>query len=516
MTLESRLGDLRTRLREIADLRAASALLSWDQLTHMPPGGAGARGRQLATLSRLAHERFTDPAIGRLLDALEPLRRERGDDDRDARLLAVVRRDYERAVRVPGSFLAEVQEHLSGTYGAWTEARPADDFARLRPRLERTLELSRRYAAFFDADHPADPLIEDSDEGMTVAALRPLFAELRAGLVPLVEAVVAARPDPGPPLRGPFPSAVQQEVGLELARRFGYDLRRGRQDESPHPFAVAMSVDDVRITTRTREDELSEGIYSTLHEAGHAMYEQGIDPALDGTPLAAGVSSGVHESQSRLWENLVGRSRAFLEHAYPELQRAFPEALAGVGLERFHRAVNRVAPSLIRTEADELTYNLHVVIRFDLECALLEGELEVRDLPEAWRARYARDLGVAPEDDRDGVLQDVHWYGGLIGGAFQGYAIGNVLSAQFYDAAVAAEPSIPEGIPRGEFGALHGWLREHVHRPGRTFPPSELVRRATGRELDVAPYLAYLRRKYGALAGLQDDLAPLGGRGARS
>jgi carboxypeptidase Taq len=494
-------ADLRSRLQEIDDLEAAVELLSWDQLTYMPPGGASARGRQLATLQRLAHEKLSDPAIGRLLDVLEPeATANLGYESDEAALIRLTRRLYERATKVPPAFTAALAEHVAATYDAWTTARPANDFSAVRPLLEQTLDFSRRFADFFPGyDHPADPLIDGSDYGMSVSILRPLFADLRRELGTLVQQISSREPVDDSCLRQPFDEAKQIAFGEAIIRAFGYDFDRGRQDRSPHPFSTRFSTGDVRITTRVYPDELSQALFSTLHEAGHALYEQGIDPALVATPLDEGTSAGVHESQSRLWENLVGRSWPFWSHYYPALQATFPEQLGRVSLETFYRAVNKVQPSLIRTDADEVTYNLHVIIRFELEAALLEGKLAVADLPEAWRAAYAESLGVTAPDDRDGVLQDVHWYSGLIGGGFQGYTIGNILSAQFYAAALRAHPEIPTEVGGGVFDTLHIWLRKNVYHHGSKFTTTELVERATGEPLSLDPYLDYLRTKYGAI-----------------
>jgi len=495
--MQDKLDELTARLREIYDLQGAAAVLTWDQLTYMPPGGAAARGRQLATLSRLAHEKLTDPQIGRLLDALRPYAAQMPYDSRIASLVRVTQRVYDKAVKVPAEFVARMTEHTTATYEVWEGARPADDFARVIPYLEKTLDLSREMANYFPGyQHIADPLIDMSDEGMTAATVAAVFAELRAQLVPIVRAITAQPPADDACLHQDYPEEAQLAFGLEVARRFGYDLERGRLDKTAHPFTIGFSPGDVRITTRVKPHDLSDSLFSTLHEAGHAIYEQGVDPALEGTPLAEGASAGVHESQSRLWENIVGRSRSLWEFYYPRLQATFPQQLGGVSLDTFYRAINKVQPSLIRTDADEVTYNLHVMVRFDLELALLEGKLAVRDLPEAWRARYASDLGIAPPDDRDGVLQDVHWYGGLIGGAFQGYTLGNIMSAQFYDAAVRAHPTIPAEIAQGEFGTLHGWLRENIYQHGRKFTAEELLQRITGGGLSVAPYIKYLREKH--------------------
>jgi carboxypeptidase Taq len=368
------------------------------------------------------------------------------------------------------------------------------------PFLERALELAREYAGFFAPyDHVADPFIDAVEQGTTTAAVRVLFSGLRDALVPMVRAISEQPlPDDGC-LRGPFEAAAQLDFSLAVASRIGYDLARGRLDKTHHPFCSKFAADDVRITTRIRNDDLGEALFSTIHEAGHALYEQGVSRALEGTPLGRGASTGVHESQSRLWENVIGRSRPFWQYFYPLLQKRFPDQLGRVPLDTFYRAINKVERSLIRTDADEVTYNLHIMLRFGLELDLLEGRLRVKDLPEAWRARMQADLGRAPPDDRDGCLQDVHWYFGGIGGAFQSYTIGNILSVQFHAAALAAHPEIPGEIARGEFGTLLGWLREHIYRHGRKYPPQALVERATGQPMSTAPYLAYLRAKYGEL-----------------
>ena len=296
-----------------------------------------------------------------------------------------------------------------------------------------------------------------------------------------------------------FPEAQQLAFGKEVIKRFGYDLERGREDKTPHPFTTGFSIGDVRITTRVKENNLGEALFSTMHEAGHALYEQGIHRDFEGTPLAQGTSAGVHESQSRLWENLVGRSRGFWKFFYPKLQAVFPDQLGSVSLETFYRAINKVECSLIRTDADEVTYNLHIMQRFDFELDLLEGRLAVRDLPEAWRERFKTDLGIVPPDDRDGVLQDVHWYGGIIGGVFQGYTLGNILSAQFFEMALQAHPTIPTEIKEGEFGTLYNWLKESIYQHGQKYTASELIERVTGGPLSIKPYLRYLRSKYGEL-----------------
>lgn len=497
---ESHLSELKALLADVYDLRHAQAVLNWDMNCFMPPGGTPARARSLATLAKLDHEKFTSPAIGRALDALQSYAEGLPADHDDAALVRVTRREYERALKVPGDFVGKINEHGSLLFDAWTKARPANDFASVRDGLERTLDYSRQLAGYFAPyDHVADPLIDMADYGMKASSVRTLFAALRSELVPIVQAITAQTAADDSCVLQEFPEDQQLAFGQEAARAFGYDVHRGRQDKAPHPFCTTFTVGDVRITTRVKSHDLTEALFSTLHETGHALYEQGCNPDYDGTPLGGGTSAGVHESQSRLWENLVGRSRAFWEHYYPKLQAYFPAQLSGVPLETFYRAINKVTPSLIRTDADEVTYNLHVMIRFDLELELLEGTLAIKDLPEAWHARYASDLGVTAPDDRDGVLQDVHWYGGLIGGAFQGYTLGNLLSAACFDAAVAAHPAIPQEIAHGEFGSLHTWLKDNIYQYGSKFTGPEMIQRITGGELTPGPLIAYLRRKYGEL-----------------
>jgi len=501
--MENKLKELKNRLFEINDLTSAARVLGWDQNTYMPPGGAAARGRQTATLQRLAHEKFTDAAIGRLLDELRPYEESLPYDSDEASLIRVTRRDYERATKIPPAFVQQISEHTSASFQVWKEARPANDFAKVQPYLERTLDLSRQYADFFPGyEHIADPLIDRSDYGMSVSTLRPLFAELREQLVPLVQVITDQPPTDDAFLHQTFPEEQQLAFGLEVAQRFGYDLKRGRQDKAPHPFTTGFSVGDVRITTRVDENDLGSALFATLHESGHAMYEQGVDPALEGTPLARGTSAGVHESQSRLWENIVGRSRGFWRFFYPELQQVFPEQLEDVSLEKFYRAINKVESSLIRVEADEVTYNLHILLRFDFELDLLEGDMAVRDLPEAWQERFRADLGILPPDDRDGVLQDMHWYSFVIGGAFQGYTLGNVISAQLFETALQAHPEIKSEIEQGTFDTLHSWLKQEIYHHGRKYTASELIERVTGEGLNVEPYMRYLRNKYERLYGV--------------
>jgi carboxypeptidase Taq len=334
---------------------------------------------------------------------------------------------------------------------------------------------------------------------MKAESIRKLFSELRAQLVPIVQAITAQPIPDTRCLHKSYLEDKQLEFGLEVVKQFGFDSERGRQDKTHHPFMTKFSLGDVRITTRVKENDLSDGFFSTTHEAGHAMYEQGINKNFEASPLADGTSSGVHESQSRTWENIVSRSRGFWKYYYPKLQDKFPAQLDEVSLDTFYRAINKVERSLIRTDADEVTYNLHVMIRFDLELAMLEGKLTIKDLPDAWHARYESDLGLRASDDVDGVMQDIHWYAGFIGGAFQGYTLGNIMSAPFYEYALKAHPEIPAEIENANFETLHNWLKENIYQHGAKFTANELIQRVTGAPLSIDPYINYLRSKYGEL-----------------
>jgi len=416
---EEKLAELKRRLHEIGDLTAAGAALAWDQATYMPIGGAGARGRQRAALSRLAHQKSVASTLGKLLDELEPYAATLPYDSNEGSLFRVAKRDFERAIKVPSDHVARASAFGAESYEAWKRARPANDFATMLPFLQRGIDLGREYADFFAPyHHVADPLIEEADEGMTAASVHRLFSALRTELIPIVDSITEQSEEDHHRL-GCFGESAQLAFCLSVIRRIGYDFERGRLDKTVHPFCTRLSAGDIRITTRVFENDLTQALFSSLHEAGHALYEQGVDPALEGTPLGRGTSVGIHESQSRLWENVVGRSRGFWEYFYPLLQRTFPGQFDRMRLETFYRAINKVERSLIRTEADEVTYNLHIMLRFELELKMLEGTLRAKDLPEAWRAGMDSYVGIVPPDDRDGCLQDVHWFSGIMGGGFQ-------------------------------------------------------------------------------------------------
>jgi carboxypeptidase Taq len=476
---------LRAVLGEIADFEHTEQVLDWDSRVSMPPGGADARATISATLTRLHHERFAADEVGEMLNELASL-----EDEDDAALVRVTRREWERARRIPTELAGEIA-HAGGVgVAAWDKAKVSSDFDSLRPYLERQIELKRRYVDYFaDMDEPYDALMDQYDEGITTRLTADVFARLKPALLELVE-----RTDRREEVRGPYPAAGQYEAAYLVLDAFGFDRTNWRLDETMHPFCAKPGFGDIRLTTHTGEDSLS-SLFSTMHEFGHGVYEFGIDQSFARTPLGRGTSSSLHESQSRTWENLVGRSAGFWRWFYPQAQRLFPEALGGVDEADFVAGVNAVRPGLIRGDADEVTYGLHIILRFELERELLAGTVEVRDLPEAWNRRMKEYLGVEVPDDAHGVLQDMHWAAGDFG-YFPTYQLGNVVSVQIWQQALADLGEVDEHFARGEFGPLREWLTEHVYRHGSKYPPRELVRRITGSDLDPEPYLQYLRTKF--------------------
>jgi carboxypeptidase Taq len=488
------LAALRGRMAELSDLHSIAGLLFWDQQTVMPPAGAAARSEHAATLTRVIHARETDPALGALLDALEPWADEHDPDDHDVRLVRWTRRDFEKAVRVPAELAAELTRAKALGQQAWQEARAANDFGRFRDSLATHVELRHRYVECFDGfAHPYDVLLDDFEPGLTTAELRPLLAELRDALVPLVAA--AGDPDQARNdgvLHGSYPVDAQRRALLDMLTAIGYDPDAWRLDATLHPFAAGIAIDDVRLTTKYDEHDLGVALYSVLHEFGHGLYEAGVDPELARTTLGEPVSLGVHESQSRLWENMVGRSRPFVTWLLPRLREL--GGLDDIGPAALYRAVNTVQPSLIRIEADETTYNLHIILRFELELALIEGSLTVDDVPAAWDEGMRRLLGLDVPNPADGVLQDVHWSAGLMG-YFPTYTLGNLMAAQLWERLADELPDVEGHLERGEFAPIREWLRVNVHRHGRTFMPRELLERVTGDDLRTEPFLRYLREK---------------------
>jgi carboxypeptidase Taq len=490
------LAALHERGAILADLGHIHALLFWDQNTMMPPRGASARGDHAATLEAVSHERLTDPELGRLLDALEPWAEEQDPDADDVRLIAELRRDYEKAVRVPTSLAAEISRAAAHGQAAWQEARAAADFSRFRDALARQLDLRHRYVACFEGvEHPYDVLLDDFEPGMTTARLQPLLAELVDELVPLVAEVASDAPAvEGGAFGGPYEVEDQRRAVMDILEGVGFDPDGWRLDVAPHPFAQRIAPGDVRITTRYSLHDFTGAHFSSLHEFGHGLYEAGISPALSRSPLGSPVSLGVHESQSRLWENVIGRGRPFCAWALPRLAAQLPGGLDGTTVDDLYRGVNAVHRSLIRVDSDETTYNLHIALRFELELALMEGRLAVDDLPHAWNEGMHRLLGLDVPDDAQGVLQDVHWGAGLIG-YFPTYTLGNLMAAQLWEALRADLSDVDAQLERGDFDPLKHWLRERVHAHGRKFPSPELLARVTGQALAVAPFVRYLRAK---------------------
>ncbi len=495
--MEPALAELRDRLREVVDLRRAASVLHWDQYVMMPPGGSAARASQLATLESLIHDRFADDRVGELLGELEPYGESLPYDADDACLIRVTTRDWAKARRVPSELTAELAKVGAESYQAWVKAREDSDFGAFRPHLERVLELRlRQIECFSPYDDPYDVLLDDYEPSMRTDEIRAVFAVLEPEVVALVAEFATDEEDDF--ASGPFSIDVQDALSRTLIERFGATWDQFRLDTTVHPFETTFGLGDVRLTSRYAEGDLS-SLFSAMHECGHGLYEWGVSPSLDATPLCAGASASLHESQSRLWENLVGRSLPFWQWFYSRVQDAFPAVLGGVSLDRFHRSVNRAQRTFIRVDADETSYGLHIILRFELEQELLSGRLAVRDLPDAWNSRFEELVGLAVPDDRRGVLQDSHWASGLFG-YFPSYLLGSVLSVQIWERAREAIPEIEEQIARGEFSELHTWLRENVHALGRKFTPAETVERVVGRPIDPQPYLRYLRDKLGALA----------------
>jgi carboxypeptidase Taq len=490
---------LRAVLAEVSDLGRARALLAWDEHTKMPPRGAAVRAEQIATLTRLRHQRLCSDELGALLDEAAANLDSAPHESFEASLVRVSRREREKALRVPAELRAEIARVTSIAEHAWQAAREQSDFGAFLPHLERVIDLQRRYVDCFDADHPYDPLLDDYEPGMRTTELEPVLAQVRDGTVELLREI-AARPQSvdSSCLYGDFPLDRQAELAQEVAERLPLEPGAWRLDETVHPFATGIGISDVRITTRFDPRYVGTALWAVVHEVGHALYQNGIDPQLERTPLARSVSLGFDESQSRMWENWVARGRPFIAHLHPLLADRFPERFADVDREVLYRAANRVEPTLIRVEADEVTYNLHIVLRFELEVALFAGELEPADLPAAWAERVSSYLGIEVPDDASGVLQDVHWSSGSFG-YFPTYTLGNVIAAQVWELARAELPELDDQLAAGELDPLRDFLGDRIYRHGGKFEPAEMIERLTGGPLDPAPLLAQLRAKFGEL-----------------
>jgi carboxypeptidase Taq len=490
---------LKQIVNEISDLAAAGALMEWDQHTCMPEGAADGRSNQIATLARLHHDRLTSDEFGTLLDELAPLAKQLNPDSDEACMLRLTHRKFDKARRVPVEWVTEFARTTSLASTVWEKAKADSNFPLFQPHLERIVALRRQYSQFFAPfDHIYDPQLDDFEPGLKTAEVQAVFDALRPQQVGLIQAI-SERPQVDDEfLYKPYPEKDQWDFGVEVITRFGYDWNHGRQDRSVHPFTTSFGLGDVRITTRVDQNYFPSALFGTMHECGHALYEQGIDKNFDRTFLAEGASMAVHESQSRMFENLVGLSLPFWDYFYPRLVEMFPSQLGNVDKEAFYRGINRVHPSLIRIEADEATYNLHIMLRLELEIALLEGSLAVADLPQAWNSRMEAYLGLTPPDDRRGVLQDVHWSSGLMG-YFPTYALGNLISVQIWERVRQDIPDLEDQIRSGIFSHLLEWLRSKVHRHGSKYEPQVLVQKVTGSRINPQPYMNYLKKKYGQI-----------------
>lgn len=495
--MEPKFLELKTRLAEIHDLNKVSWVLGWDQRTMMPVKGAAVRAEQLATLNKIAHEKFTSDEIGRLLDDLLPYEESLPYDSDEASLMRVARRDWEKARRVPAELRAAITRAAAQANPIWIEARKKSDFNLFVPALQRNVELKHQYVECFDeTENGYDILLDDYEQGMKTHEVKALFDAFKAEVVPLITAI-AGRGEAvnDEPMHGYFPIKKQRAFCLSLIEKFGFNVDSWRLDPTVHPFASNSCTTDIRLTTRYYENYLGPALFGSMHECGHGLYENGVSPALERTPLCRGASLGLHESQSRMWENLVGRSRPFWKFFFPKLRATFPEQLAGVDAEAFYRAINKVQPSLIRVEADEATYGLHIIVRFELEQEVMNGQLALKDLPSAWNARMKQYLGIDVPNDAQGVLQDIHWSGGMLG-YFPTYALGNIISAQIWEKALAALPDLYEQFERGEFMSLREWLRDNLHQHGRKFTPQETMQKVVGGPIGVGPYVKYLKDKF--------------------
>ncbi len=499
----ARLHELDRAHRTIARV---SAVLQWDQETYLPPAAVEERADQLGVLEGIAHERATDPQIGRLLERLGSVSdNPRGDaslPDVERDFLRVLRRDYERATALPADLVVAQARDAGLSQAAWVRARASDDFSAFAPHLRTMINHAKRKARCLGfAERPYDGLLDLYEPGMGEDAIATVFGPLRDRLSALVRRIAAKGPVDTSFLSRVYPVEAQDAFGREVMRDLGFDLARGRLDLSAHPFTTTLGCDDVRITTRYAPTNLASGLFSIIHETGHALYELGFGPDLRPSLLAEGTSMGIHESQSRFWENVICRSLPFWRGRFPALRAAFGDQLAAVDAEEFYRAVNVVRPSLIRVDADEVTYSLHVILRFELERRIFGGTLDVDDLPGAWRALMKDLLGVESERDAEGVLQDVHWSMGAFG-YFPSYALGNLYGLQFWRALKRDLGDMDAEIEAGRFKAILAWLREKIHSQGRRMDPADLLASVTGERLDSRPFTDYLESKYGALYSL--------------
>jgi carboxypeptidase Taq len=482
--------------QKAADLYNASAVLQWDQETYMPPKGSEARGRQLATLASTAHSWLTSDEYGGLLKELSGAT---GLGEEEAANVRLSLEDYEKGKKLSPEFVEDLAKQQSTSFQAWVEARESNNYAGYAPELEKMIALKRQQADLVGYEaHPYNALLDDYEKGATIAFLDPIFEKAQEVLPPLLKRIEAATGVDNSFFHKHYPKDAQWAFSLEVLRAMGYDFDAGRQDLSEHPFSTSFAPTDVRVTTRVDEKNVAPLLWSSIHEGGHALYEQGLPMQQYGLPLGQAASLSIHESQSRMWENNVGRSSGFWQHFFPKIQGRFSEQLKDSGAETWYRGANKVQPSLIRTEADELTYHFHVLIRYEIEKALLDGSLTPHDVREAWNAGYERHLGLTPPDDKQGVLQDVHWSHGSFG-YFPTYSLGSFYAAQFFEKAAEELPTLEGDIGKGEFEGLLQWLRQNVHQYGRRFTSEELCERITGRRLELGAFMRYAEKKYAGI-----------------
>lgn len=504
---QERYENLLARIQTLHDLQGIGGIAMWDMNTHMPPRGAEVRGQRLSTLTRIAHGMLTEPATGELIDGAEEYVRHQGEESIEYAIWRKFKRNFEKSTLIPTELAAEMNLAKSRARVAWIEARKNNDFASFKPFLQQNVEhllqsVELLRGLFPDAEEDYDILLDDYEEGMKTSEVAEVFDTFKAGAAPLIEKVAAQAGDGrDAAVHKHFPTAQQDALVRRIAKAVGFSDDSWDLTTTTHPFASAMSINDVRITTKFEEDFFNPSFFGTLHEFGHGLYEHQVNPEFDRTPLARGVSMAWHESQSRMWENLVGRGLPFWKWAAPVVKEQFPEQFDGMDAEDIYRAVNLMGPSLIRIEADELTYNFHIIVRFELEREIISGRLSVDDLPEAWNAKYKEYLGVDVPSDSDGVLQDVHWSGGSMG-YFPTYALGNVLGAMLWQRITTDLPNLESEFEQGEFGSLREWSRENVHRHGSHHTPGDLLQKVLGtRTLDAQPLLDYLTVKVDRLYG---------------
>jgi len=487
---------------ELDDLGHIGALLGWDQQTNMPSGGAEERGLQSSAIGRIMHEKFTSDEVGKLIADLEEEVGDLNAETDEARSVKVAKRQYDKQTKVPLPLLMETIQTTTMAHEAWVEAKTKSDFTIFKPHLEKIVDLRKQYAALFKPyDHVYDPLLDDFEPGMKTAEVKEIFNKLRPKQVELIQAIAEKEPPGNSFLKQHYDEERQEIIGRYVITRFGYDWNRGRLDLAAHPFTTSFGQGDVRITTRYLDDDAGSALFSTMHEAGHAMYEQGVPSKYRRHPLSGAASLAIHESQSRLWENLIGRSKEFWSFLYPSMQMLFPQYLGDISMEDFYRGINKVEPSFIRVEADEATYNMHIMLRLEIEIGLMEGSIEVADLPEIWNSKMEEYLGITPPNDAVGVLQDVHWSSGMIG-YFPTYALGNLASVQLWDKLLESNPNIPDEIAQGKFDSVLWWMRENVHQYGIKFEPQEIMLKATGSKITPEPYIKYLNEKYSDIYNL--------------